>query len=110
MRPKAAKVCPHHDCPLDQPCPEHTPKPWANAEHRRPDHTTNGWARQKRNAHILRRDHGICHVCGNPGATQVDHVIPEAEGGTSADSNLAPIHDEPCHRAKTAAEAARARR
>ena len=39
-------------------------------------------------------------------ATQVDHVIPQAEGGTDEESNLQAIC-EPCHQAKTKAEAAR---
>lgn len=53
----------------------------------------------------MRRDAGICHVCGKPGATQVDHVIPLAHGGPDDDTNLAPIHAEPCHREKTRREA-----
>ena len=58
---------------------------------------------------ILERDAGICHVCHQPGATEVDHVIPFAEGGTDDPTNLAAIHPRPCHQAKTQAEAARAR-
>lgn len=58
---------------------------------------------------VLRRDAGICHVCGKPGATDVDHVIPFGEGGTDEPSNLAPIHPRPCHQLKTQQEAARAR-
>lgn len=50
---------------------------------------------------ILRRDRGICHVCGRPGADQVDHI----QAGDNHDpSNLAAIHDTPCHRAKSAHE------
>ena len=55
---------------------------------------------------ILERDNRICHVCGEAGADQVDHVI---AGDDHSDSNLAAIHDNPCHRRKTAAEAAAAR-
>jgi len=47
---------------------------------------------------------GCCHLCGRKGATQVDHVVPLAEGGADDESNLAPIHDD-CHAQKTAAEA-----
>ena len=51
----------------------------------------------------------ICHVCGKPGATQVDHVTPLAEGGSPGLDNLAPIHDDPCHRRKSSAEGNRKR-
>ena len=51
---------------------------------------------------------GACHWCGHKGATEVDHVVPLAEGGPDTEQNLAPIHAD-CHREKTAAEARRAR-
>jgi 5-methylcytosine-specific restriction endonuclease McrA len=51
----------------------------------------------------------ICHVCDRPGADQVDHVVPLAQGGADEEWNLAPIHAEPCHRNKTQAEARGAR-
>lgn len=54
---------------------------------------------------ILRRDQGICYVCGKPGANQVDHIRPASQGGTDEDENLAAIHQYPCHAAKTAREA-----
>lgn len=57
---------------------------------------------------ILQRDSGICHVCRQPGANEVDHIIPVAEGGTDEATNLAAIH-RVCHRKKTGAEATRAR-
>jgi 5-methylcytosine-specific restriction endonuclease McrA len=53
---------------------------------------------------ILKRDRGICHVCGQPGANEVDHVIPLCFDGPDTDDNKAAIHGEPCHRSKTAAE------
>ena len=56
---------------------------------------------------ILRRDGGICYVCHKPGANQVDHVVPASAGGSDDDSNLAAIHQHPCHAAKTAQEANR---
>lgn len=58
---------------------------------------------------ILKRDDWICYVCGQPGADQVDHITPRAEGGSDEDWNLAAIHGTPCHRDKTLAEAARGR-
>lgn len=85
----------------------HTPKPWSGS--RRSSRTISGSRQQKRARRILRRDEGRCHVCGEYGADQVDHVIPLAEGGADDDSNLAAIHGEPCHKQKTQAEAQRAR-
>ncbi|MEI2728332.1 MAG: HNH endonuclease signature motif containing protein [Candidatus Nanopelagicales bacterium] len=62
-----------------------------------------GWANTK--ARVLERDAGVCHVCGNHGADQVDHVIPVSQGGSHDDANLAAIHSWPCHSSKTAREA-----
>ena len=56
------------------------------------------------------RDRGICHVCHRPLADQVDHVIPLSEDGPDTLDNLAAIHAQPCHEAKTQAEAQRAER
>lgn len=53
---------------------------------------------------ILRRDGGLCHLCGAPGADAVDHMEP---GDDHSDANLAAVHhDVPphCHRRKTAYE------
>ncbi len=58
---------------------------------------------------ILRRDHGICHVCGKPGANEVDHLTPTSAGGTDDPSNLAAIHAKPCHARKSSAEGNHAR-
>ena len=73
----------------------------------------------KKAARVIAQHGGICHLCGHPGATQVDHVVPWAEW-TRTDlnvhdkSNLAPAHGEACpvcgrecHADKTKAEAAR---
>lgn len=61
-----------------------------------------GWKRT--HARILRRDRGICYLCGQPGANTVDHVTPVAEGGSHADANLKAAHAHPCHAAKTERE------
>lgn len=53
----------------------------------------------------------LCRTCQAQGrireATQVDHIIPLAQGGTNAVSNLAPICAD-CHKFKTANESAQA--
>lgn len=53
---------------------------------------------------VLRRDKGICHLCGQPGADTVDHIQP---GDNHELTNLAPVHDRVpphCHRYKSSAE------
>lgn len=57
----------------------------------------------------MEKHEGRCHVCGLLGADEVDHVIPLSEGGSNDMDNRRPIHSEPCHREKSAREAARAR-
>jgi 5-methylcytosine-specific restriction protein A len=61
---------------------------------------------------VLERDRYLCQACQRQGkatpATEVDHIVPEAEGGTSVPSNLEAVCG-PCHKAKTQQEAIRAR-
>jgi 5-methylcytosine-specific restriction protein A len=85
-------------------CPAHTPKPWATSN-RKHHVSLSGSAQQARAKRVLARDFGLCHVCGQAGADQVDHVIALAHGGADSEGNLAAIHAEPRHRAKTQAEA-----
>lgn len=100
--PKAPRRCPAAGCTNlirhTRYCPEHT-ESWS---------TPSGWQRPTNWASlrraVLARDHGICHVCGQPGADTVDHVTPQSQGGSDDPTNLAPVHDRTpphCHRAKT---------
>ena len=61
---------------------------------------------------VLERDRYLCQPHKRKGeaqpATQVDHIIPEAEGGPTVASNLEAICDA-CHREKTQRESLRAR-
>jgi 5-methylcytosine-specific restriction protein A len=74
-------------------CEGHDPGAWAGA---RP--MPSGWT--GRRALVLERDHHTCVLCGAP-ATEVDHVVPRAEGGTDELTNLRSLC-EPCHKAETA--------
>lgn len=60
-----------------------------------PKRTGRPW--QRRKARIIRRDHGICHLCGKPGADTADHLVPWSLGGTDHDTNLAAAHVD-CNR------------
>ena len=50
--------------------------------------------------HIIRRDAGICQICGDEG-TDVDHRVERRDGGTDEPDNLWLLCNR-CHKAKTA--------
>lgn len=59
---------------------------------------------------VLRRDKGICYLCGGEGADTVDHIVP---GDDHSLGNLAAVHDRiapHCHRKKSASEGHQAQR
>lgn len=55
-----------------------------------PARTGRPWTRTK--ARVIRRDGGICHLCGRVGADSADHLVPYSEGGTDLPSNLKAVH------------------
>lgn len=61
---------------------------------------------------VMERDRYLCQPCHRKArampASAVDHIIPEAEGGTTTPGNLEAICGS-CHQAKTQDEARRAR-
>ncbi len=56
----------------------------------RPRSSTRRWRRLV--AQVIRRDHGICWICGKPGATSADHIVPARDGGPDVLSNLRAAH------------------
>jgi 5-methylcytosine-specific restriction protein A len=58
---------------------------------------------------VFDRANGICHFCGQPiqkphQKHETDHKKALINGGENRESNLAPIHKDPCHKVKTAAD------
>ena len=41
---------------------------------------------------VMRRDKGLCHLCGDPHADAIDHIVPVSWGGSDDPANLAPAH------------------
>lgn len=111
-RPSKVKVCVHPGCPNltdgGTRCDAHRPAytPWPDRDERRPK--VSGWERQRRNKIVMARHGRVCHVCGQGGADQVDHVVPLAQGGSDTMDNLRPAHKQ-CHAAKTRRESAEGR-
>lgn len=66
-----------------------------------------GYAWQKLRKRILERDKYLCMLCAEQGrlseATDVDHIINKAKGGTDDESNLQSLC-APCHKEKTSNE------
>jgi 5-methylcytosine-specific restriction protein A len=95
-------------------CADHVrPRPGTFADRDRGSSAARGYGyrwRQLR-AHVMARDGGLCQVCLLAGvvrpATDVDHIIRKAAGGSDDPSNLQAICG-PCHKAKTAREHCRA--
>jgi 5-methylcytosine-specific restriction endonuclease McrA len=52
-----------------------------------------GTSAQERNRRILRAS-TVCHLCGEPGADGVDHVIPWSRSHDERLSNLRPAHHD----------------
>lgn len=81
---------------------------WQPDQHRGNRHERGyGTAWEKLRRAVMERDDYLCQSCHRSGrvtaAKQVDHVVPKAQGGTDAESNLEAICVS-CHKAKTARE------
>jgi len=94
---------------LERGCQNHVTKQGRCAEHQRPwqgstrrERLPSDWG--TRRLIVLRRDKGICYLCGGSGADTVDHIVP---GDDHSLTNLAAVHDRiapHCHRAKSSKE------
>lgn len=80
-------------------CAKHPkPRPWATSKRRERIGMSGGaWETLRRN--VLKRDMGCCYLCGRLGASEVDHLLALADGGTNLPENLASAHPS-CHRRK----------
>lgn len=97
-RPCKHQGCPGRAMPGSSYCQQHRP---ARQPDTRPSAAARGYDQHWRRirAAFLRR-HPICSACG-ASATEVDHIVPIARGGTHAWSNLQPFCKS-CHSRKTA--------
>jgi 5-methylcytosine-specific restriction endonuclease McrA len=95
VRPEP-NVCPRPAADTPRPVAS-TPRPIRPPGARTPSRTGRPWTRIK--ARVIKRDGGICHLCGKPGADTADHLVPVSLGGAVyAMSNLAAAHHDPCNR------------
>lgn len=116
MPSAAPKPCSHPGCGVlvrdgSSRCAKH-PKANSFADKKRGNRHERGYgtAWTKLREFVLKRDEGLCKPCKAAGrvtlASEVDHRIPKAEGGTDDESNLQAIC-RTCHLDKTQAEAKR---
>lgn len=88
-------------------CDDHQPEPWRDRPSPQERYGMSSGTMRALKRQIAARDHGCCYVCGGEDADELEHKIPVSQGGSARDpNNLGLIHAEPCHREKTAREAA----
>jgi len=79
---------------------------WAKTQQQKGNSTQRGYgyAWQKKRKLILKRDNYLCQPCKRNGhltqASEVDHILQKADGGTDSANNLQSICN-PCHKSKT---------
>ena len=88
-------------------CEDHQPEPWLSSKGKSPDERGYGYQWKKTRLKALIRDAHLCKICSKAGiitvATDVDHIIPKAKGGTNELTNLQSLCN-PCHKQKTTKE------
>lgn len=109
---RARKLCAEPSCGalVDRGrCPAHARRPFEGRPSYRARGYTAAWDRMARE---MRERGEICVWCRNAIATELDHIVPKARGGTDDPSNAAPAC-RACNQkraAQLAAETRRARR
>lgn len=95
--------CKHSDCvsyaTYKGYCKRHARPQWTG---NRKDRLPGDWATRQR--FVIKRDEGICYLCGEEGADGVDHVRP---GDDHSYDNLKAVHHNVkpyCHRYKSSRE------
>jgi 5-methylcytosine-specific restriction protein A len=87
-------------------CEDHQIKPFAGAEDLWKAQRPKGW--EKVRLKFIKDNGGMCASCGALNSRHVDHIKNLSEGGSWERENLQ-VLCAPCHRTKTAKEAARGR-
>jgi 5-methylcytosine-specific restriction protein A len=90
-------------------CDDCQPEPWRGRPSPQERYGMSSGTMRALKRRVALRDNGCCYVCGGEDADELEHIVPVSKGGAPRDlDNLGLIHSEPCHRDKTAREAAEA--
>lgn len=85
-------------------CEDHQPEPWFSSKGKTPTERGYGHYWKKLRVKVLLRDAHLCKTCFRANimtlATEVDHILNKARGGTDSMDNLESIC-KPCHTIKT---------
>ena len=112
-RPCRATMCPGKTVERHGYCEKHAhlATGWTQRRHGKGGRGGRPWRRKR--DRVLRRDNYLCQPCMRAEriqpASEVDHIVGLACGGTDDDDNLEAICT-PCHKAKTARESQSGRR
>lgn len=107
MPRRAPTICARPGCPRlarGRYCPEHTRSRARDDAARRGTAATRGYDRawRKLRERILARD-PVCRSCDKRPSSEVDHIVPKAEGGSDHPDNLQGLCKS-CHSRKTVQE------
>lgn len=110
---RAKSTCRRPGCsrPIDVPgyCAQHQQfaSGWASSNSANNTERGYGWLWRQQREKVMSRDGGLCQICLKKNkvtpATEVDHILGKARGGTDNDENLQAICNE-CHKQKTIAD------